>query len=203
MKQSISSIWLLSLILIFILIFACFITITINYSRSFKLKNEVLTIIQKHHGLTDNPGHASSEASKLTGQSMTVDVGAFQTINLYLRGSAYEAEGYCPQNGGNWSGVTGIYGNEVNGAGDIEPADPKKKYYYCIAKYESKEKGKQNNSLYYKVRLFYKFEVPVLSDFFSIRVEGMTDEIYNPAEDTIDLNSSTDEDFFITAPTRS
>lgn len=194
MKQSISSVWLLSLILIFILIFACYITITINYSTSFKLKNEVLTIIQKHHGLTDNPG--SPVESTIGGGTVTGNVGAFQTINLYLRGNAYTAQGYCPTTDGTWYGVSGIYDGAL-GEGTIEQAQSTTKYYYCIAKYDTDVKGKKDHIVYYKVRLFYKFEIPVLSEFLAVKVEGMTDEIFNKRTDPeYDTLVSSGSDFF-------
>lgn len=194
MKQSISSVWLLSIILVFILIYACYITITINYSASFKLKNEMINIIQKHHGLTKNSGRSGTSKVK-NGESITVDVGAFETINLYLRGSAYTAEGYCPTTGGVWYGVSGLYDSDDFGAGTIEKADPKKKYYYCVAKYDARKELPKYKNIYYKVRLFYKFEIPVLSEFLAIKVEGMTDEIYNPANDG--GISESGEDFFV------
>lgn len=199
MKQSVSSVWLLGLILIFILIFACYITITVNYSASFKLKNEVLTILQKHHGLTSNKnGNPTTTAKSIVnGQTITTNVGAFETINLYLRGSSYTAQGTCPFNDGKtWYGVSGLYDAANGSTAQIEVADRTKKYYYCICKYDAGANKSKFTSVYYKIRLFYKFEVPVLSEFLSVKVEGMTDEIYDPAQtEVIQINGSSEKFF--------
>ena len=38
-------------------------------------------------------------------------------------------------------------------------------------------------SAFYEIQLFYKFEIPVLRELLPVRVVGITDEIYVPAED--------------------
>ena len=56
MKQGIANIWLLGMIVVFIAMFSAYIAITVNYTKSFKMKNEMLSIIEKHHGVTSNLG---------------------------------------------------------------------------------------------------------------------------------------------------
>ena len=45
MRQSIGGTWLFSLMIIFILLFTAYLAVAINYSKSFKVKNEVINII--------------------------------------------------------------------------------------------------------------------------------------------------------------
>lgn len=187
MKNSISNIWLLGIIIVFILIFAAYITITINYTQSFKYKNEVLNIIEKHHGMTSSAG--TSVDSVVSSGTVTGNVGALQTITLYLRGNSYTAMGNCPDDGNKWYGVTELSWDGAHADAKVEAANQGTKYYYCFSKYGT-GKISRYSSIYYKVRLFYKFEFPVLSEFLSIKVEGMTDEIYNPQDDGYDANSS-------------
>ncbi len=197
MKQSISSVWLLGIIIVFILIFACYITITINYTASFKLKNEVLTIIQKHHGMTYNKGKQVNSIVR-SGNKVTGEVGAFQTINLYLRGNHYTAEGSCPNDGMIWYGVYDLYKDNLGASANYEKAAKGKKYYYCFSKYGTGSEKIKYNTIYYKVRLFYKFEIPVLTEFLSVKVEGMTDEIFAPADTGNNVKSEIkkNDDFF-------
>lgn len=172
--------------MVFILIFACYITITINYTASFKMKNEMLNIIEKHKGLVDHQSNSTKDGRH-------INAGSFQTINLYLRGNSYTAMGNCPNDGDNWYGVTdiGVGTSDITGNGKYESANPNTKYYYCFAKIDLSSNGKsktkisQYSTIYYKIRLFYKFEIPVLSDFLSVRVDGSTDEIYNPAANSL------------------
>lgn len=189
MKNAISNIWLLGIIIVFILIFAAYITITINYTQSFKYKNEVLNIIEKHHGMTNSAGTRDSNGCNVSGTSdCTVNVGALQTITLYLRGNSYTAMGNCPDDGNKWYGVNELTWESGTAGANVEVANKTSKYYYCFTKFKT-GKISRYSSVYYKVRLFYKFEFPVLSEFFAIKVEGITDEIYNPANDGYDSNS--------------
>ena len=182
MKSSFSNMWLLGLVALFIFIFAGYLAVTISYSTAFKMKNEMILIIEKHNGMTYDQG--SSESSKITGGSV-VNPGALQTINLYLYGMGYRTKGPCPYEDGGWIGVNSMVDNKqpvIN----VEPAQRRKKYYYCFAKYASTY-GKDKKTLgavYYKVRLFYKMDLPVLGDLFTFNVEGTTTDIYNPSSNS-------------------
>ena len=54
MRQTIGATWVFQLVIIFTLIFAAYIALTINYSKSFRIKNEVISIVEKSQGFTDN-----------------------------------------------------------------------------------------------------------------------------------------------------
>ena len=45
MKNAISNVWLLGMVILFILLFSGYLAVSISYSKVFKIKNEVLTII--------------------------------------------------------------------------------------------------------------------------------------------------------------
>lgn len=184
MKDSIADVWLLGLIVVFILMFASYIAITVSYTASFKLKNEVLNIIERHKGMTDKVAECNVK-STIGGGTVCANMGAYQTVNLYLLGNAYTAKGNCPNDGDHWYGVKELEYETM--ASSFEEAKESEKYYYCFAYYDTGRLKNSNatnsklSSVYYKVRLFYKFEFPVLTEFLSVRVDGMTDEIYNPA----------------------
>ena len=188
MKNGIVNIWLLGLVVVFIALFSAFIIVNINYSKSFKIKNEVLSIIEKHKGIiSQNTSNSSGKSVIVDGATITTNVNTIQTINLYLMGNAYDAMGYCPTEDdtpGTWYGVSSLSDDaHTSISSDYELADENKKYYYCFAKYKANnQKGKYKSS-YYKVRLFYKFEVPVLDNFLSVKVEGTSDEVYDPQDE--------------------
>ena len=194
MKNGIANLWLLGIIIVFIALFSAYIAITINYSASFKMKNEILTILEKHKGLTNYAGEDKESIIEGKG-TVRGNVGALQTINLFLLGNAYTARGKCPSGAdtpGTWYGVDdlGSVSTIKTGSVSIELAKNDKKYYYCIAKYNANMKSGEYESVYYRVRLFYKFEIPVLSDFLSVKVEGITDEIYGPQDEGVISESS-------------
>lgn len=192
MKNSVSSVWLVGIVIAFILLFSAYIAITVDYSRTFKLKNEVLTIIQKNKGMTNDPGSEKDRAGKISCANnvgpcprLKVGVGALQTINLYLKGNSYNSKGYCPTDGAKWYGVDNLNHETIVSA---HYADPDTKYYYCFSKYKvgSNDIKASSNSIFYKVRLFYKMDFPVIQEFMQVKVEGITDEIYNPVNDGVD-----------------
>lgn len=190
MKEGVSSVWLIGIVMIFILVFASYISITINYTNTFKIKNEVLTIIEKHKGMTDKVSNKTVDSVVKSGEQINIDVGALQTISLYLLGRGYNATGYCPNDGNTWYGVPDIYENSWEKTGNYESASSNKKYYYCFAKFNNHiQSGYGQETIYYKVRMFYQVEFPALSEWLFIKVEGITDEIYNPQESTFAANA--------------
>ncbi|MBR4693496.1 MAG: hypothetical protein IKP07_01680 [Bacilli bacterium] len=187
MKQGIANIWLLGMIIVFIAMFSAYIATTINYSKAFKMKNEMLSIIEKHHGVTSNLGQQGESVTN-PGQRITVDLGAAQTINYYLRGMGYNTKGKCPRNNdntdvpGTWYGVYDMdlenKGLELFQMSELVQTS-EKKYYWCFAKYDAQLRTGTYTSAYYKVRVFYGFDLPVLSTFLSVKVDGMSDEVYD------------------------
>ena len=84
MRESVGSTWIFQLAIIFILIFSAYLAITINYSKTFKVKNEVISILEKYEGLTDSSSGSTS-------------AGSIAIINNYLLGSGYKETGSCPE----------------------------------------------------------------------------------------------------------
>ena len=72
MREVSGSTWVFQLMIIFILIFACFLCLVINYSKAYQVKNEMLSIIEEYEGVS-----STSE----------------EIINNYLQGNAYLAVG--------------------------------------------------------------------------------------------------------------
>ena len=198
MKAGISNIWLLGMIATFIFLFSCYVIISVNYTKSFKMKNEILSIIERSKGMTIGKGTGSGVSVFSAGKSctsafglgeVTCDVPAYQTINLYLLGNSYTATGYCNHEDGVWYGVKNL--ETVS----WEVAKNDTKYYYCFAKYKfgnnnirRSGSGKSDLSTvtadryvnyYYKVRLFYIMELPVLNNWLSVKVEGETSPIWD------------------------
>ena len=127
MRQTIGSMWVFQLVIIFTLIFAAYITLTINYSKSFRVKNEVLSIIEKSEGFTKN---------------------GVKLINNYLNQSGYRTMGKCVQHEGYITyGVKSLDTNVNNTM--IESIQPGTDYYYCFTKFS-------NYHSYFKTRAYYK-----------------------------------------------
>lgn len=137
MREVSGTTWTFQLIILFILIFACFLTLVLNYSKAYRVKNEVISILEKYEGATPE---------------------SLEIINNYLYDSAYKNKGRCPEG---WYGVD-------NYEGLAEQALNNKNYYYCF------EENSRSGRIYYEIRLFYRFSLPVLGELATFKVNGRT-----------------------------
>lgn len=143
MRKSIGMTWIIQFVLIFILIFSAYLALSIKYSKTFKMKNEAINIIEKYQGVNNT---------------------SLILIEEYLENSGYNATGECPTFGG-WIGVNNhtrtfaIAGQE---------------YDYCL-KRETLDDDLSTG--YYKIKLFYKFGLPVIDDIATFEVDGETIDI--------------------------
>ena len=154
MRQTIGSTWIFQLVIIFTLIFAGYIALTINYSKTFRVKNEVLSIIEKSEGMTKN---------------------GVKLINNYLTQSGYKTTGKCPvQTGTIVYGVTTLSTEVSNGT--VERAKADTDYYYCFSKYTGYHSYYKTRA-YYKVNLFFQFDLPFFGKLSTFNVDGQTSEI--------------------------
>lgn len=86
MRESVGTTWTFQLIIIFILIFACFLALVISYSRAYSIKNEALNVVEKYEGI-------NTESA--------------QILNNYLSLSGYKDKGKCPSE---WWGAIDLNG---------------------------------------------------------------------------------------------
>lgn len=107
MRQSIGATWILQLVIVFMLIFVGFLALSINYTKAFRIKNEVLSIIEKYEGISSG------------------EKGSIAIINNYLRHNNYQTMGTCES--GSY-GVADLSNNTVIATSD------RSKYYYCVKK---------------------------------------------------------------------
>jgi len=197
MKEGIGTIWITGLVVTFMLIFSGYLAVTISYSSTLKMKNTILTIIEKRNGVTNNPGKQVSGYKFLDDDKTTTVIrksfGTLQSLNLYLLGNGYNTTGNCPNNenvnGENivWYGVKDIKKtvNSNKYPVSYEQAKSEKKYYYCFAKLSAatksngKKVGSFGNAAYYRIRLFYQLNVPI-ADSIIFTVDGKTGFIKSP-----------------------
>lgn len=108
MRQSIGGSWLIGLMVLFILLFAGYIILTIDYNKSIRVKNEAISLVEKYEGLNE--------------ESITL-------VNNYLMGAGYMTTGKC----GEQEGMYGAVNLESN---ELEETEDNQRYYYCVKKYK-------------------------------------------------------------------
>ena len=134
----------MGLVVTFIFLFTGFIILTINYSKTIRVKNELVNIVEKYEGINGT---------------------SIQLINNFLNVNGYLAKGYCTK-----EQEPGIYGALTlanTSDASLEPANPNRKYYYCIKKYKG-----TGTTFYYQIGVFYQFNVPILNVTSGFTVKG-------------------------------
>ena len=160
MKEAIGGTWLFGIVLTFIVFFTTYVSVSTNYAKAFKVKDELLLTIEHFKGVND----------KTTNR-----------INEYLKGVGYYSEGKCIDNSNESStfakGYSKWEGFYVNGSTN------KSKGNYCIRRYVVSD-GKTGpighpSSAYYQVLVFFKLDWPIIRTFFEVRIDGETSIIYH------------------------
>ena len=157
MRQAIGTTWLMQLVIVFTLIMVAFITLTINYTKAFKLKNEVISMIERNEGFNET-------------QNGTVTL-----INNYLMYNGYSVTGSCNSDEYGMISLNDVK-SELGVSGQ--------KYYYCIQKIK-RSSPTFTDRVKYKIRIFYHFNLPILGDFLTFSIEGSTIDINQSATDIV------------------
>ena len=159
MRESIGGAWLLGLMVTFILFFTSFIIVTINYTRAFRIKNEMLSIIEKFDGLTS---------------STTTREGSISVISNFLIRNNQKSTGSCEE------GELGAFSLEGPVTFEIV-LDKRAEYYYCVSKHNKFDPNEPNKA-YYRVTVFFDFNIPVFGELFKFSVNGPTKNVQRPQD---------------------
>ena len=90
MRESIGGTWLLGFVVLFIVLFSAYLAVSINYTKAFKVKNQIINIIEENEGFTTSVGDVTSKTpEQLKSSSKTedkIDESACPDGNLYEGG---------------------------------------------------------------------------------------------------------------------
>jgi len=171
MKEAMGGISIFQIVVLFILLFTGIMCLTINQSKAFGVKDEIITIIQNENitSLNNSNYKLSSKTSK--------------KISDHLNEAGYRITGDCPSN--EWIGYD-RNGNEVknNASYCIKVNDVSDAFYK-----DAREKCKNNactvatnneypTMVYYDVVLFYQLDIPVLNDVMNFKIHGSTKVLF-------------------------
>ena len=149
MRETVGNTFIFKLIIVFTLLFSAFLALAISYNKVFRMKNQVISIIENYEGINDN---------------------TLSIINNYLDANGYKTQGECPDG---FSGAKDF-------SGTFESASSEEKYYYCIKESNVQVRDENKYNKYrkiYNLIIFYKFNLPMLGDFITFKIEGQTKTI--------------------------
>lgn len=155
MRQAIGSTWIMQLVIVFMLIFVAFLALTINYTKAYKIKNEVISVLEKYEGPNSGEDHSIS------------------IINNYLKYNGYHSVGTCSDDS---------FGATSLDSSTLVPVNNGDKYYYCIRRTGTSTETFPDR-VSYELEAFFKFNLPLLGDIFTFRVIGETIDINWPNDD--------------------
>ena len=150
MRESIGGTWLLGFVVLFIVLFSGYLAVSINYTKAFKVKNQIINLIEQNEGFrTSNMGGMLNTASddELSSSSATED-----KIYQYIRNIGYANTTITTDN-------CKDRGNYYTGG-------------YCVRRICT------SNGAYYKVTSFIKIELPLIWSSFTIPITGETKTIF-------------------------
>lgn len=157
MKTVSESTWSFQIIIFFILIFACFLILVLSYNKAFIVKNRTLTVLEKYEGATKE---------------------SIEIINGIMYNASYKTTGKCPVDDG-WVGALDL-------EGDIEEVKESGRYYYCLRQNKrnsiESDYGNSKKTLYYDVRVFYNFNLPVIGNIAIYSINGQTKDFVGSNE---------------------
>ena len=152
MKEAIGATWILGIVTTFIVLFASFLAISINYSKAFKVKNNIVDLIEKNEGMNE-------ETAK--------------EIYDYLRTEGYILKGKCKQPS------TGPGIKKFVGFDGENPVGYSEKALYCVQQNTPNSITELDKS-YYSVQIFFRLDLPLIGEIFTFNVSGETMSIYYP-----------------------
>ena len=152
MKEAVGGIFTIQAVIIFLVLAIGLLLFSVNYTKAFKVKNGIISIIEENEGLTDK---------------------AQEQIIKYLNNTGYYVYGSCSKIDtdyvGNEEAINGVLtGYERQGTTD--------KYKYCV--FERTVENDALNRKYYRVTVFFKFDIPLLDNAFTFPVTGETKAVY-------------------------
>ena len=157
MKEAIGGVSLFQIVILFLLLFTGVMCLTINHSKAFGVKDEIINII---------------ETELFTEESA-------KKISVYLQETGYRITGKCPDDG-EWKGYDWSGGEVSNNASFcIRSVNVSDAY-----KIDLQDKCKNNvcnityddfpSMAYYDVILFYQLDIPIISKVFNLKLYGST-----------------------------
>ncbi len=165
MKESIGGTWLFTIVIVFIVMFTTFVSVTTNYARCFKIKDAVVDKIEFHKGVNDE---------------------TITDIKKMLTNLGYSSTGKCPDTGDNWFGFSVSDNNNApTGYGGNVNFCIQKKQIVCPAKQiNGRVEGSFDRfpSAYYTVVIFFKLDWPIIRQVFNIKISGETTIIPYPRD---------------------
>ena len=152
MREAVGSYFLTTIFIIFIVLFTGYMCLSINMNKAYKVKNEIINIIQKNNG---------------------IDEDSLRQIQDFMTKVGYRTTGTCD----NRSDLAfGISGTSTNSDKPVFCAKP------IVTEYETSAYTTVQfpKTVYYQVKVFFSIDLPVVRRLFTYGLKGSTKKLFYP-----------------------
>lgn len=161
MKEAVGGVSLFNIVILFVLLFTGYVSLSINYSKAYNIKNEILNIIRNQGGVCTSDTPSSTDNCYNFAEQITD----------YFKEAGYRATGNCKDD---WIGYSRT--------GEYKPDG--KNVAFCVNAIKANTNSELPNALYYQIEVFYQLDLPIVNRAFRFTVKGETSRVYEPNECT-------------------
>lgn len=156
MREAVGSYFLTGIVITFIVLFTGYLCLSINMNKAYKVKNEIINIIQKNNGLDND---------------------ALDQIQDYMTKVGYRTSGNCNAGEKNeWIGY-GVSGNT---------STTRKSVFCVRQVLSEAQGGSDYTkeqfpeTVYYQVKVFFSVDLPIVRQMFTFGLKGSTKKLFYP-----------------------
>ena len=152
MKEAVGGTSLFFIVIVILSVFALYVSLAINWSAAYKVKDEILFYIESDRGMNKK---------------------TLADIKKYTKESGYAGWGDCTKYGRCWKGVS------VNTASG-QALNPQSTSF-CVKKTTYVTDSSLPERAFYDIKVFFKLDMPIISRL-DITIDGETAPIYHPKD---------------------
>ena len=153
MREAVGSYWLTMIVIVFIVLFTGYMCLSINMNKSYKVKNEIINIIQKNNGLNSD---------------------ALAQIRDYMTSVGYRTTGKCAD----YEIAYDMTSSKGTGGKGMFCVNEMTTTYDSITQYTESQFPK---TAYYQVRVFFAIDLPIVRNIVSFGLKGSSKKLFYPA----------------------
>ena len=150
MREAVGSYFLTTLFIIFVVLFTGYMCLSINMNKAYKVKNEIINIIQKNNGLDSN---------------------SLLQIQDYMTKVGYRTTGKCDVDEKGY----GISGTSESNKAVFCVKEMTTEYVT-----DSHTEVQFPKVSYYQIKVFFSIDLPIVRQFFTFGLKGSTKKLFYP-----------------------
>ncbi len=169
MREAIGGSYIFQIVIVFIALFSAFLVYSISYTKAFRVKNEIISLIEEYQGFSRS---TSGSVEALSDEDLLSDGSVEALAYRMIKNVGYNKEVLSMNNNQCYiAGESSNTTNEEDLVGEMFSGG------YCLYKVCTNSDKYKNTT--YKITSFIAFKIPVLNATIRIPISGETRTIYS------------------------